>query len=113
MDGRARRDVDGAERLKRQMAIVLFQERQEALVVVRGHVEVAEQEAIAALCLLQAAANEESDVLAGQIAFHEARVDARPERFLVHDEVATLAGRNLHRVDDLWREGHSASARCD
>jgi hypothetical protein len=57
--------------MERQVAVVLIQEREEAFVVARHHVEQIDQLPIAALRLLQAAPDDFADIGLRQLALDE------------------------------------------
>ncbi len=86
-----RRDASGRlargrpKRMEIQLALMLAQEVEKPLVVIRGHVECLHQPAVVPPRLEQALAHEGADIVARQIAPHEGPVDGRPERFAAID----------------------------
>src|SRR5947207_14493706 len=93
-----------AESLERQIAVVLLEEAEETLVIVGRHVEQPDQQAVTAVRLDQAGANDHPHVVPGDVARHERRVGARPERFLLSQALdegvdAGLVGHGLAGVD--------------
>src|SRR6266545_3778761 len=69
-----------AEVLERQMALMLSQEVQETLVIVRRHVEQLDQAAVVASGALEAVADDLLQFLAREVPRHERAVDYGPER---------------------------------
>src|SRR5690242_7658752 len=94
--------------LERELAIVLAEKIQEALVLARIHVEQTRHDLVVAARLLESPADDLPDVRARDLAIHEERIDRRPERFalldnalveIVGDRATALAFRTeRHRV---------------
>ena len=74
-----------AEALERDVALVLPEEVQELLVVLRRHVEALHQHLVVAARVLEAEPDDVADIVAGEVARHERLVDLRPERRAVRE----------------------------
>src|SRR5258705_7248574 len=83
---RSGRHPQGPEPLERQMTVMLFQKPQEPFVIVSRHVEEAQQQAIAAVRLLEAGPDDVAHVVACDVPRHEGRIRRGPERFLVNQD---------------------------
>src|SRR5262245_17306031 len=73
--------------LEGQLAIVLAEKVQEPLVLAGFHVEQSEHDLVVAPSLLEALVDEIAHVGAGDLTIHVERIDRRPERLAVIDEL--------------------------
>ena len=71
--------------LERNLAVVLPEEVQEALVVAGFHVEQPRDDLVVAARFLETAPDDLANVGAGDLAVHEQRIHGRPERFVLLD----------------------------